>query len=141
MLHQVLGVCLFVVGSTVIFHDIHEGLFQDQAAGDQARMAWVIHGLPKVLPGPAMPNPSTPCGRAAPKTAVSGVARRKGGRPAAVFNPLGYLTPFEPAGVLVTKNLHSLVNLWSVHALWMTILYPPNNFGWPTVRDKNKGIT
>jgi hypothetical protein len=23
------------------------------------------HGLPKVLPGPAMPYPSTPCGRAA----------------------------------------------------------------------------
>jgi hypothetical protein len=27
------------------------------------------HGLPKVLPGPAMPNPSTPCGQATPETA------------------------------------------------------------------------
>jgi hypothetical protein len=31
---------------------------------DQGRRAWGGHGLPKVSPGPAMPYPSTPCGRA-----------------------------------------------------------------------------
>jgi hypothetical protein len=36
----------------------------------QARMAKGIHGLPKVSPGPALSNPSTPCGRATPKTAL-----------------------------------------------------------------------
>jgi hypothetical protein len=54
----------------------------------QARIARGIHGLPKVSPWPAMPDPSMPCGRA-----VSGVARSQGGRPAAVFYPLGYPTP------------------------------------------------
>jgi hypothetical protein len=36
----------------------------------QARMATGIHGLPKVSPRPAMPDPSTPCGRATPKAAL-----------------------------------------------------------------------
>jgi hypothetical protein len=34
------------------------------------RMARGGHGLPKVLPGPAMPHPFTPCGRATPETAL-----------------------------------------------------------------------
>jgi hypothetical protein len=34
------------------------------------RMARGGHGLPKVSPGPAMPNPSKPCGRATPETAL-----------------------------------------------------------------------
>jgi hypothetical protein len=38
--------------------------------GWQARMARGIHGLPKVSPGPALPNPSTPCGRATPEMVV-----------------------------------------------------------------------
>jgi hypothetical protein len=29
-----------------------------------------IDGLPKVPPGPTMPNPSTPCGQAIPETAL-----------------------------------------------------------------------
>jgi hypothetical protein len=33
-------------------------------------MARGIHGLPKVLPGPAMPNLSTPCGQVTPKTVL-----------------------------------------------------------------------
>jgi hypothetical protein len=33
-------------------------------------MAKGIHGLPKVSSGPALPNPSTPCGRATPETAL-----------------------------------------------------------------------
>ena len=41
------------------------------------------HGLPKVSPGPAMPDPSTPCGRATPETALrpfqGRVAHRAGG--------------------------------------------------------------
>jgi hypothetical protein len=36
----------------------------------QARVARGIHGLPKVSSGPAMPNPSTPCWRATPETAL-----------------------------------------------------------------------
>jgi hypothetical protein len=36
----------------------------------QGRMGRSIHGLPKVSPGPAMPNPSMPCGRSTPKQAL-----------------------------------------------------------------------
>jgi hypothetical protein len=36
----------------------------------QARTARGIHGLPKVSPGPAMPNSFKPCGRATPETAL-----------------------------------------------------------------------
>jgi hypothetical protein len=35
-----------------------------------SRMARGGHGLPKVSPGPAMPNPSTPCERETPETAL-----------------------------------------------------------------------
>jgi hypothetical protein len=43
-------------------------------------------GLPKVSPGPAIPDPSTLRGRATPETAVWPF---QGGRPATVFYPLG----------------------------------------------------
>jgi hypothetical protein len=36
----------------------------------QGRMARGVHRLPKVSPGPAMPDPSTSCGRAIPETAL-----------------------------------------------------------------------
>jgi hypothetical protein len=36
----------------------------------KARMARGIHRLPKVSPGPAMPDPSMPCGLANPKTSI-----------------------------------------------------------------------
>jgi hypothetical protein len=36
----------------------------------QARTARDINGLPKVSLGPAMPDPSTPCGRATPEMAL-----------------------------------------------------------------------
>jgi hypothetical protein len=52
------------------------------------RMARCGHGLPKVLPGLALPYPSTPYGWATPETAVSGMAQPQGGRPAVVFFPL-----------------------------------------------------
>jgi hypothetical protein len=46
-------------------------------------MARGIHGHPKVTAGPAMPDPSTPCGRATPETALQAFrgcpARRVGG--------------------------------------------------------------
>ena len=49
------------------------------------RMARGGHVLPKVSPGPALPDPSTPCGRATPKTALQlflrWPARRAGGLP------------------------------------------------------------
>jgi hypothetical protein len=47
----------------------------------------------KFHPRPAMPDPSMSCGRATPQTAL----RPFGGRPAAVFFPLGYPTPYGPA--------------------------------------------
>jgi hypothetical protein len=49
-----------------------------------------IMGICKVSLGSAMPDPSTPCGRANPETnlAVSGVARPQGGKPVAVFYPI-----------------------------------------------------
>jgi hypothetical protein len=37
---------------------------------DQSLMARGIHGVPKVSPGPAMLDPSTPCERATPETAL-----------------------------------------------------------------------
>jgi hypothetical protein len=53
-----------------------------------------IHRLPKVFPGPAMPNPSNYAlwvGHPQNSlTAVSAVASPQGGRPAVVFYPLGY---------------------------------------------------
>jgi hypothetical protein len=36
----------------------------------QAHMGTGIHGLPKVSPGHAMPDPSTPCGQATPETTL-----------------------------------------------------------------------
>jgi hypothetical protein len=53
----------------------------------QARTGRGIHGLPKVSLGAVMPNPSMPCGRATPQ----------GGRPTAVFFPLGYPFLYGPA--------------------------------------------
>jgi hypothetical protein len=46
-------------------------------------MARGIDGLPKVSPGPAMPNPSTPCRQSTPEKAIQPFlgwpARRAGG--------------------------------------------------------------
>jgi hypothetical protein len=52
------------------------------------------HGLPKVSLWPAIPYHSMPCMRATPETAVSGVARLQGGRPAAIFYPFGHPSPY-----------------------------------------------
>jgi hypothetical protein len=41
------------------------------------RMARGDHGIPKVSPGPALPYPFTPCGRATPETAVRQCALTK----------------------------------------------------------------
>jgi hypothetical protein len=49
------------------------------------------HGLPIVSPGLAMPDPSMPCGRATPGTALWPL---QGGQPAAVFYPFGHPTPY-----------------------------------------------
>jgi hypothetical protein len=61
-------------------------------------MAWGGQGLPKVLPRLAMPFLSTPCSRAFREMAlmaVSGVVRLQGpgGRPVAIFFPLGHPMP------------------------------------------------
>jgi hypothetical protein len=52
------------------------------------------HGLPKVLLGPGMPYPSTPCGQPSLKRPYGRFRgdHPQGRRPAAVFCPLGYLT-------------------------------------------------
>jgi len=54
----------------------------------QRRMARDVHGLPKVSPGPTMPNPFTPYGRATPKTAL----RPFQGRPVSIFYPFEHYT-------------------------------------------------
>jgi hypothetical protein len=73
-------------------------LFLFTGFANHGRMARDGHGLPKVLLGPAMPDPSTPCGRATPVTAlttISGVACPQGSRPAAVFYAFGHHTPYD----------------------------------------------
>jgi hypothetical protein len=64
----------------------------------QARTGRGIHGLPKVSPGPAKPDPYT---------AVLGVARPQGGQPAAVFFPLGYPFPYGPVFLTGSKLMGS----------------------------------
>jgi hypothetical protein len=56
-------------------------------------------GLPKVSLGPTMPYPSTPCRRPPLKRLHGhfGAGHLQGGRPAAVFYPLGYPTPYATA--------------------------------------------
>jgi hypothetical protein len=60
-----------------------KGQSQVGVESEHVRMARGVHGLPKVSPGPAMPYPSTPCGRATLETALQlflvGPARRAGG--------------------------------------------------------------
>jgi hypothetical protein len=67
--------------------------------GNQARMGRGIHGLPKVSCGSAMPDPLYALQAGHPPnglTAIWGVAHPQGGRPAAVFFPLGYPFPYGP---------------------------------------------
>jgi hypothetical protein len=83
------------------------------------------HGLPKVSPGPAMPDPSTPWGRATPEKPLrpfKGVALPQGGRPAAVFFPFGHPTSYacDDGG----DRIHE-INFWS-HEIWMTV----KELGW-----------
>jgi hypothetical protein len=70
-------------------------------------MARGVHGLPKVLPWPIIPNPFTPCGWATPKKglmAVSGVACPQGGRTAPVFYPFRYPMPYGPVEELLLRH-------------------------------------
>jgi hypothetical protein len=61
-------------------------------------------GLPKVSIGCVMPNPFTPCGRATPINAVSGVVCLQSEQPAAVFYPLGHPTPYAYEADLSEKS-------------------------------------
>jgi hypothetical protein len=74
------------------------------------RMARGGHGLPKVLPGPAMPCSSTPCGRATPETALQPFQEWPApkGRSAAVFYPLGDPTPYAYGRLSTFEKLHPL---------------------------------
>jgi hypothetical protein len=61
-----------------------------------------IHGLPKVLLGPAMPYPSTPSGKANSKTALQPFqewSALKAGSLQSLFNPIGHPTPYAFAFV------------------------------------------
>jgi hypothetical protein len=67
----------------------------------QAHMARGIHGLPKVSPRPALPNPSMTPGPATPKTALlpfQGLVCSQGGQPAALSYPFGHPTLYAYAG-------------------------------------------
>jgi hypothetical protein len=60
------------------------------------RMAKVSHGLPEVLLGPAMPDPSTSCGRPPleqPYCCFRG-GHPQGQHPTAISYPLGHPTPY-----------------------------------------------
>jgi hypothetical protein len=61
--------------------------------GRMARGGETGHGLPKVLPGPATPNPSTPCREATPKTDVSWVARPQGRWASSTLSDIPRRTP------------------------------------------------
>jgi hypothetical protein len=68
------------------------------------RMARGGHGLLNVSLGPAMLNPSMPCGRATPETALRWFQvwpSMQGGWPAAVFYPFGRPMPYAYAHRLV----------------------------------------
>jgi hypothetical protein len=91
-------------------------LFNSKQLSAHRRLARGDHGLPQVLLGPAMPNPSTPCRRATSETAV-GLARPQGGWPAAVFYPLGRPmsnayedAPSKSSGLFVN-------NCWHIHPI------------------------
>jgi hypothetical protein len=58
--------------------------------GFHGRMARGSHGIPKVSLGPALLDPSTPCGRATPETALQPFQ----GWPAAVYYPFGHPAPY-----------------------------------------------
>jgi len=72
----------------------HEMAWQEnkmaEAGRRHGRTARGGHGLPKVSPGPAMPDPSMPCGRATPETAL----QQFRGRPAHRVGSLRRLLPF-----------------------------------------------
>jgi hypothetical protein len=62
----------------IVIYFCHES--EHKKPGSQARTGRGIHGLPKVSPQPAMPDPYTPCGRATPQTAVRPAGRAACGR-------------------------------------------------------------
>jgi hypothetical protein len=66
------------------------------------RMARGGHRLPKISPGPAMPNPPTPCGQAIPKT-FQGWPARRGGLP----------TGWVPSDCLLPHWTSHAERLWS----------------------------
>jgi hypothetical protein len=75
------------------------------------RMASAAHGLPKVLLGPTMPNPSTPCGRTPLKQPYSRFSggRPHGWRPAAILYLHGHPKPYasvpkDPCNTALTLN-------------------------------------
>jgi hypothetical protein len=72
------------------------------------------HGLPKVSQVSAMPDPFTLCGWATPET--------QGGRPLAVFHPLGHPTPYARRTPMQTRKNKALRTL---HANRIHCPYPP----------------
>jgi hypothetical protein len=74
-----------------------------------------IHGLPKISPGLAMADPSTPCGRATPKKAV--------------FYPLGYPTPYGPVR---RSGSSERLGVWHGMA-WHGMAWHGMEYPWSTV--------
>jgi hypothetical protein len=85
----------------------------------QARAGRGIHGLPKVSPRLTMPNPSTPCGRATPQTALrlfgGWPARRAGG-----LRPSSSSLDTPSRTGLAANERHAFIFLFSVSDLEMS---------------------
>jgi hypothetical protein len=68
-------------------------------------MAKGIHGLPKVSPGPALPYPSMPCGRATPETAFQPFRRWPAHRAGGLQSSSTPLDTPRRTGLIVDDNV------------------------------------
>jgi hypothetical protein len=89
-------------------------LQKQNQSSSHGRMARGGHGLPKVSLGPVMPDPSTPCGRPTPETALQqflGWPTRKAGglQPSSTPSDTSCRTPKALIGTLTLVKLPSML--------------------------------
>jgi hypothetical protein len=107
------------------FHDYchewqHETINHSFRSG---RMARGGHGLPQVSPGSAMPNASTPCGRAIPETAL---------RPSQ-GSPLHKVGGLRRSSTLLDtpRRTSTRLDLVSISSPLFSVANPCHNRAWP----------